>query len=219
MVKVERSFPAPASLALESQKANGSYSMPDVVKQLKEDFHNKCYICELNELQDAQVEHLLSHVDGKYPKRKFDWNNLFWSCGHCNNVKNQRIYDEGIIDCCKDDPEEMVIFRLQENEIDVHAINDKNRQAVLTAKLITEVFNLKNTGMRVYKSDFTILLLNREMNKLYDSLEEMKEPSQQKLALRKVKSLLRRESKFAAFKRNYIRENKEKYPDLIEYLD
>lgn len=54
MVKVERSFPAPASLALESQKANGSYSMPDVVKQLKEDFHNKCYICELNELQDAQ---------------------------------------------------------------------------------------------------------------------------------------------------------------------
>ena len=69
MVKVERSFPAPASLALESQKANGSYSMPDVVKQLKEDFHNKCYICELNELQDAQVEHLLPHLDGKYPKR------------------------------------------------------------------------------------------------------------------------------------------------------
>lgn len=102
---------------------------------------------------------------------------------------------------------------------DVHAINDKNRQAVLTAKLITEVFNLKNTGMRVYKSDFRFQELNREMNKLYDSLEEMKEPSQQKLALRKVKSLLRRESKFAAFKRNYIRENKEKYPDLIEYLD
>ena len=46
--------------------------------------------------QDAQVEHLLPHLDGKYPKRKFDWNNLFWSCGHCNNVKNQRIYDEGL---------------------------------------------------------------------------------------------------------------------------
>lgn len=87
MVKVERSFPAPVSLALEAQKANGSYSKPDVVKQLKEDFHNKCYICELSDLQDAQVEHLLPHLDGKYPERKFDWNNLFWSCGHCNNVK------------------------------------------------------------------------------------------------------------------------------------
>ena len=51
MVKVERSFPAPASLAVEAQKVKGSYSMPDVVKQLKEDFHNKCYICELSELQ------------------------------------------------------------------------------------------------------------------------------------------------------------------------
>ena len=97
MVKVERSFPAPASLAVEAQKVKGSYSMPDVVKQLKEDFHNKCYICELSELQDAQVEHLLPHFDGKYPERKFDWNNLFWSCGHCNNVKNQRIYGEGNI--------------------------------------------------------------------------------------------------------------------------
>ena len=123
MVKVERSFPAPASLAVEAQKVKGSYSMPDVVKQL----------------QDAQVEHLLPHFDGKYPERKFDWNNLFWSCGHCNNVKNQRIYDEGIIDCCKDDPEESIIFRLQGNEIDVHAVNNENRQAALTAKLITEV--------------------------------------------------------------------------------
>ena len=219
MVKIVRSFPAPVSLQEEAKKKGGSYEKNDVVEQLKKDFHNKCYICEMDKLQDPQVEHLLPHLDGKYPKRKFDWNNLFWSCGHCNNVKNQRIYDEGIIDCCKDDPEEMVIFRLQENEIDIHAINDKNRQAVLTAKLITEVFNLKNTGMRVYKSDFRFQELNREMNKLYDSLEEMKEPSQQKLALRKVKSLLRRESKFAAFKRNYIRENKEKYPDLIEYLD
>lgn len=33
--------------------------------------------------------------------------------------------------------------------------------------------------MRVYKSDFRFQELNREMNKLYDSLEEMKEPSQQ----------------------------------------
>ena len=182
------------------------------------DFHNKCYICELSELQDAQVEHLLPHFDGKYPERKFDWNNLFWSCGHCNNVKNQRIYDEGIIDCCKDAPEESIIFRLQGNEIDVHAVNNENRQAALTAKLITEVFNLKNTGMRVYKSDFRFQELNREMNKLYDSLEEMQDPKQQKFALRKIKSLLRRESRFAAFKRNYIRENQEKYPDLIEYL-
>lgn len=41
MVKVERIFSAPKSLEKESKKASRSYSKPDVVQQLKEDFHNK----------------------------------------------------------------------------------------------------------------------------------------------------------------------------------
>lgn len=77
MIKIERSFPAPSSLAAEAAKNNGSYEKPDVVERLKADFHNKCYICELKELQDPQVEHLLPHKNGKYQERKFDWNNLF----------------------------------------------------------------------------------------------------------------------------------------------
>lgn len=87
MVKVERSFPAPKSLAMEAKKKDGSYSGMDVIERLKEDFNNKCYICELKDLQDPQIEHLLPHKNRKYLERKFDWNNLFWVCGHCNNVK------------------------------------------------------------------------------------------------------------------------------------
>ena len=99
MVKIERSFPAPESLADEEKKKNGCYNCKDVVERLKRDFHDKCYICELKHLQDPEVEHLLPHKNGLYPERKFDWNNLFWSCGHCNKVKNNRKYDERIIDC------------------------------------------------------------------------------------------------------------------------
>jgi len=75
-------------LAIEAEKTSGSYEKEDVVAQLKKDFHNKCYICEIDKLQDPQVEHLRPHKNGKYKDKKFDWNNLFWSCGHCNNVKN-----------------------------------------------------------------------------------------------------------------------------------
>ncbi len=64
MVKVKRTFPAPASLEIE-------------IRQLRDDFHNKCYICEMKNLQDPEVEHLLPHKNGKYWDRKFDWNNLF----------------------------------------------------------------------------------------------------------------------------------------------
>ena len=83
-------MPAPKSLFTEKTKANGSYEKTDVVEQLRKDFHNKCYICEIDKLQDPQVEHLRPHFNGKNKDLKFDWNNLFWSCGHCNGVKNQR---------------------------------------------------------------------------------------------------------------------------------
>lgn len=215
MVKIERTFPAPKSLEIEAKKVSGSYKEPDVVEQLKSDFHNKCYLCEIDNLQDPQVEHLLPHMDGKYPERKFDWNNLFWACGHCNSVKNQRKYDVGIIDCCKEEPEDLLFFKFENGEVQIYAINQENAKAVLTAQLIVEIFNLKNTGMRVYKSEMRVQELNLEMNKLYDTLEEMQENPESKFVLRKVKALLRRESRFAAFKRNYVRE---KFPQLLQYI-
>lgn len=54
MIKVDRTFPAPESLAEEARKASGSYSKPDVVQQLKHDFYDKCYICGSKGLQDPE---------------------------------------------------------------------------------------------------------------------------------------------------------------------
>lgn len=123
MVKVERSFPAPDSLAEEAKKVNGKYDKPDVIERLKRDFHNKCYICEMKELQDPNVEHLLPHKNGKYPERKFGWENLFWSCSHCNGVKNNGKYDNGILDCCKDDPEKVLSFALVNDDVMVTTLD------------------------------------------------------------------------------------------------
>lgn len=218
MTKIERSFPAPASLAIEAQKAYGKYDKPDVINQLRKDAHDKCYICGMKGLQDPVVEHLLPHKDGKYPDRKFDWNNLFWACGHCNGVKNQQKYDEGVINCCQQDPEKLIDFKLTNEIIDVRAKNISNEKAVLTAMLVMEVFNLKNTGMRIYKSEKRFLELNKEMNKLYDNLEELNKNPDSGIVMRKLRAILRRESAFAAFKRNYIRDNKDRYPQLMKYI-
>jgi hypothetical protein len=43
MVLVERSHPAPKSLAIEARKQNGKYNKADVVERLRRDFHDKCY--------------------------------------------------------------------------------------------------------------------------------------------------------------------------------
>lgn len=219
MVRIQRSYPAPSSLAEEAGKKNGSYEKPDVVERLKKDFHNKCYICGLKNLQDPQVEHLLPHKNGKYPERKFDWNNLFWACGHCNIVKNQRKYDEGILDCCKLDPERKITFRLKGNEIELEPLSPgKNTETDRTISLVGEVFNLQNTGMRVYKSDMRLKELQKEMNLLFDNLEGLRKNPDSKYFLRKLKVLLKRESAFAAFKRCYVRERLEEYPQLRDYI-
>ena len=85
MVFFEKSQPAPDCLALEEAKANGDYKCADVLDRIKSDFKNKCYICEYKEPISINVEHFRPHKGAK--NLKFDWNNLFWSCSHCNNIK------------------------------------------------------------------------------------------------------------------------------------
>lgn len=216
MVKVKRSMPAPESLEAEKAKANGSYEKADVVERLRKDFHNKCYICEMDNLQDPQVEHLKPHFNGKNKDLKFDWNNLFWSCGHCNGVKNQRKFDNYIIDCCEVDPETKIYFRLCNGNTNVQAVDSEDEDAKMTAELVTEVFNKTNSGMRIYKSNMRFDELNREMNKLYTILQELSKNERSGFLLKQLQVLTRRESRFAAFKRCYIRENAKKYIDFLE---
>ncbi len=219
MVKVIRSFPAPESLAEEAKKAHGECNKPDVIERLKKDFDNKCYICEMKELQDPNVEHLLPHKNGKYSERKFDWENLFWACGHCNSVKNNGKYDEGIVDCCKQDPEEYLDFKLENDNVAVSATKSNDEIYERTALLIMETFSLKNTGMRTYTSTERLRLLQKEMNLLYGQLEKLHNRPNSKIIMRTICGLLKRGSAFAAFKRCYVRGHAAEYPHLQRYLD
>lgn len=164
------------------------------------------------------MEHLFPHRNGRYPERKFDWENLFWACGHCNGVKNKGVYDEGIIDCCRLDPEKYLHFCIRDNDVIVDVPDSDNDMPKRTAKLINETFSLKNTGMRTYTCDERLRLLQKEMNLLYKQLEKMHKNPNSKIVIRTIRSLLRRESAFAAFKRCYVREHAAKYPELQKYV-
>ena len=218
MVKITRSYPAPESLKMEAKKKEGSYSKPDVVARLKEDFHDKCYICEMKGLQDPQIEHLLPHKNGRWPDRKFDWENLFWACGHCNRVKSRRKYEEGILNCCQRDPEDAMVFHLRQEEVEVWPKSPEDREAVLTSELVEEVFNLENTGMRIVGSAVRTRLLQEEMNTLYKKLEAYRKNPGSKLIQRTLRALLKRDTAFAGFKRCYVRERAEQYPELQKYI-
>lgn len=172
MVLVERSYLAPESLAIEARRRDGSYSKPDVVERLRRDFHDKCYICELKGLQDPEVEHLVPHENGRYHARKFDWDNLFWSCGHCNRVKNKAIHLKGILDCCRRDPEMAIRFAIEGDDISVAAFDSGDSEAVRTAQLVTDTFTQKNTGIRIAACKIRMNGLWLQMRILYGALRK-----------------------------------------------
>ena len=214
MVKVERTPTPPASLVVEKKKANGSYRESDVIRQLHHDFHGKCYLCEINELQSIHVEHLYPHRNDT--ERKFDWNNLFLSCPHCNLVKNQEKYTDAILDCCKSDPEVAFDHLFENGHVAVCALQDTT-ESKMTAELLTECFEKDNTGIRIFECQTRINALNSTMNLLYKQLREYcKAPSARNL--RTLRAMLSRTYKFAGFTRAYVRGHLETYPDLAEYV-
>ena len=54
----------PASPGTGEGKKQGSYREQDVLAQLRADFHDKCYLCEMDELQSVEVEHLRLRIKG-----------------------------------------------------------------------------------------------------------------------------------------------------------
>ncbi|MBS5214152.1 hypothetical protein [Megasphaera sp.] len=214
MVSCDKSSVAPASLVTEKAKgSNGNYRGSDVIEQLKSDFHDKCYICELEGLQDPQIEHLIPHKGNI--DLKFDWGNLFWSCGHCNSIKNNKIYEGKIINCCQEDPEQHIACRYADNDVQIEAL-DQSEVSLMTASLIYNVFNLKNTGMRTNNSAVRLKALQEEMNIFFNELHRYKD-NKSPANTRRVVARLRKSTAFAAFKRSYIRNNSD-YAELQAYV-
>lgn len=215
MVKVERTLTPPFSLAVEKEKKNGSYRKTDVTDQLFQDFHGKCYLCEINQLQSPEVEHLYPHR-GRDIERKFDWNNLFLSCRHCNSVKNQEKYADVILDCCKNDPEAVLDHIFENGHVAVHPLQD-TPESKMTAELLTECFEKTRTGIRELECRTLKNALSETMNLLYKQLLEYCEMPSAK-NLRVLRMMLNRTYRFAGFTRAYVRKHLETYPDLAEYV-
>lgn len=220
MVKIERTPTPPASLAIESQKESGSYTSEDVIFQLKQDFHSKCYLCELKDLTDIQVEHLLPHHNRKLKERVFDWNNLFYSCPHCNSIKKDSRYDEKILDCCKVDPELLLDQIYQEGKVHVrpHDPSTQDEMILRTAELLENCFEKANTGIRIVQCQERVNRLAEAMNALYKTLEALKKDPSSRRYLRTLRGMISREYKFAGFIRYYVRSHLDKYPQLCEEI-
>jgi len=221
MVLVEKSHPAPECLEIEKSKANGDYKCGNVLERIKTDFRNKCYICEYKEPVTINVEHFISHKGDK--ELKFDWGNLFWSCGHCNNTKSTR-YDN-ILNCTDPDSgiENKLKYIIKPFPLDKPKIKalDDSKETLSTQKLLMEIYNGTTILKRLESSNLRNKIIE-EVRKFQDLLEnyfdDTNNTEDTEYYLRKIKGSLNRASNFTAFKRWIILENEDRKKEFEQYL-
>lgn len=223
MIKIERRMTEKAQKAVNSlQKArtkNSTYNTPEVNAALQEMFHGKCYICENKQITSYQIEHLYPHHQNM--DLKYDWNNLFLACAHCNNIKLGK-YDP-ILNCTEENIEELIAFRKKgyfgtEEEL-LFEILDFREETINTQKLLYEVY-YGSTPQKKMEAKILRRVLRKELAKFKEYVREYQEAEDEEKE--DMKCLLRRQledgSPFAAFKRWLIRDNKETYPELFSYI-
>ncbi|WP_201567421.1 hypothetical protein [Psychrobacter immobilis] len=218
MFNVVRNEPIPASLA-DRRK----YDSEDVWEALNKVFHKKCYICETSEPLNINVEHFVAHEGDE--NLKFDWNNLYFSCGRCNNIKLAQYND--LLDCC--DPNTDVVRTVKHLppstpyakhlQIEAQRNDDKTK---LTAELLDKVFNSEHTPNKAVSASFLRKRVFNQYNLLLTQLNNyynpVSLPEEKESAVERIKILLKATSPYSAFISWCIIEDSELGPMLQDFI-
>lgn len=214
MFNVIRTGEAPASLSKKQ-----SWSEPDVIQALRAIFYDKCYICETKDPLSLNVEHFDAHEGDD--EKKFLWENIFFACARCNNLK-RHLYNN-LLNCT--DPKIDVLRLIKHyppvtpfsKNVVIEPGND-DPKTIETANLISKIFNDDNTGnkdltgtylrKRVYKKYASLI---KNMNVLIDD-ESMDD--ERSVAVNRIRALMGRSQEYSAFLRWAVLES----PELFELV-
>jgi hypothetical protein len=211
MVKLNKS-PLPEGVVI---RTSDDYRNDPVFAILAADCHCKCYICE-DKPSSINVEHIIPHKNA--PEMKFDWNNLFIACAHCNSIKGTKF--NNIINPIARDPEVYIALSVELNDDFVETIRvlslEDDEQTLQTAKLLEFVYSGGFTTMKDVESanlrNEQLLPDIQRFKKFVQGHEEEPELGYDVL----IKKDICRSAKFSAFKRKIIRDN----PNLaIQFAD
>jgi hypothetical protein len=222
MIFQAKTQPAPPCLSVEKAKANGTYNCDGVLELLKADFKNKCYLCEDKEPHSINTEHFVPHrgnID-----LKFDWNNLFYCCAHCNNTKHDKAKYDSILNCTieADGVDTKIKYHIDpwpKEKVEITAlVADAN--VANTVDLLLEVYNGTTELKKIESANLRSKLLKeiRAFQDLlfafYDDSYTNEEKEEKKNSIIRQ---LRPSSNFTAFKKWVLRDS-ELAEDFVGYI-
>jgi uncharacterized protein (TIGR02646 family) len=222
MIYLEKSQPAPTSLAVEKTKVTGDYKTPEVLDRLKTDFKNKCYICECKAPISINVEHFIPHKNNR--DLMFDWNNLFLSCAHCNNTKLAKY--NNILNCTDKthDVENKIKYIFKPfpiEQVTIEALDD-TAKTQNTKELLLAIYNGTTPLKKLESANLRNCLLNEIgdfQQRLLEYFNDSISAEEKQLLLSKIGAHISRESHFTAFKRWIIKEDPKLNMEFGKYID
>jgi len=154
MIKINKNFEnIPKSLKNNPPKID-----QEVRNQLANEQFNKCCYCE-----DGNIKGTVEHFKpkSKFPELEFDWENLLWACGDCNNLKNNKFdVDKPIINPLN---EEAAIYLKFDIEGKIFSDNIEMSETIKTCDLSRK--NLNDKRKEIFDDLIRNLNLLKEINK------------------------------------------------------
>ena len=201
MVKISKSE-IPQGIVIKTEE---DYRSEQVLLILQQDFLDKCYICEEKSPTSINVEHFHSCKNHKH--LKYDWENLFFACAHCNRIKGS-CYDH-IIDCTKKDPEKYIILKFNSYPESYVKILDRLNGAENgeTRELLDKIYKGAGTPISECEAKNLKKRISRELKNFMECVENYHNENDLKLRTvywENIKKMLSRESNFAGFKRSVV---------------
>ncbi len=187
------------------------YREGPVYAQIKEDFHGKCYLCEDDEATSINIEHFEPHKGNL--EKKYDWENLFYSCGHCNNLKGDRFWP--LLNCTNPNDQvwecielRFIPFPKADVEIIAHPSDGKEEKCKNTVDLLRKTIGGKGTT-RMKRDEANAL--RRKILRVYKDMAERIADSDEA----GIKKSVADSAPFAGLQRWTL---KNEHPDLFEKI-
>ncbi|MCT4595431.1 MAG: hypothetical protein N4A57_14360 [Anaeromicrobium sp.] len=177
-------------------------------------------MCEYKESSSLNIEHFKPHRGDM--KLKFKWQNLFLSCGHCNNIKMDKY--ENILDFTNSDHDvenwiKYYADTFPKTKVKISALND-DQLVNKTVELLNKIYN-GATHQKEVEGKNIVRKLKKELIQFQNNLwqyEEAIDEDEKDYYKRRIKKQIHVSSSFTAFKRWIIKDIELLYDEFKEFI-